>query len=82
MLPAEMNGGNHVGHVSAPGDQTRFAANHSVIDLARFLVPRVGGLDQLTPELTFELSDDFLLHDLVQNQETSGSISTLPWEAF
>jgi hypothetical protein len=67
MLPAEMNGGNHVGHVSALGDQTRFAANHGVIDFALLLVARVGGLDQITPELTFEFSDSFLLHGFLHN---------------
>ena len=62
VLPAEANGGDHVGHVSALGDQTWFAADHGVIDFARFFIARVGGLDQLAPELTFELSNGFLLH--------------------
>jgi hypothetical protein len=57
-----MNGGHHVGHVSASGDQTRSAANHGVVDFAGFLVARVGGLDPLAPELAFELIDGFLLH--------------------
>src|SRR5581483_8509107 len=63
MLPAEVNGGNHVGHVRTLGDQTGFAANHSVIDLALFFVARICGLDQITPKLAFEFIDGFLLHD-------------------
>src|SRR5882672_5052812 len=60
MLLAEANGGNHVGHVGALGDQPRFAADHGVIDFAFFLIARVGGLDQITAEPTLEFSDSFL----------------------
>ena len=57
-----MDGGDDVGHVDALGDEARFAADHGVIDFARFFVARVGGFDQLAPKLSFELSDRFLLH--------------------
>jgi hypothetical protein len=62
MLLAKTNGGHHIGHVSALGDQTRFATNHGVIDFALFFVARVSGLEQITPELSFEFIDCFLLH--------------------
>jgi hypothetical protein len=62
MLAAEIDCRDHVRHVSALGDQTRLSDNHGVIDFARFLVTCVGWLDQLTPELIFELIDNFRLH--------------------
>src|SRR5436190_6095208 len=80
MLPAETNGGNHVGHISALRDQTRFATDHGVIDFAGFLITRVGGLDQLTAELTLELSDRFLLHGSLHIREISQMpLSDLLW---
>ncbi len=62
VLPPETYRGNHVGHVGAFGDQARFAADHRVVDLARLVVTRVRGFDQLAPELSFQLSNSFLLH--------------------
>src|SRR5580704_6848236 len=62
LLPAEMNGSDYVGHVSALGDQTRFATDHSVIDFARFFITRVGWLDKITPELIPELNNGFCFH--------------------
>jgi hypothetical protein len=83
LLPAETNGGNYVGHVGALGDQARFTANHGVIHFALFLVARVGGLDQIAPELTFEFSDSFLLHSFLHiRKNIADSISTLRWETF
>ena len=71
VLPAEMNGGNYVGHVSALGDQARLTVDHRVVDFARFFVARVGGLDQLSAELTFELSNGFLFHGFLRIRKIS-----------
>jgi hypothetical protein len=62
LLPAEMNGSDYVGYVSAIRDQTRFATDHGIIDLARFFITRVGGLDKITAELIPELNNRFLFH--------------------
>jgi hypothetical protein len=62
LFSGELNGGHDVRRVRAPGDQARSAADHGVIDLAGFLVARVRGFDQITPETSPELSDGFLLH--------------------
>src|SRR5947208_2999572 len=45
-FPPEGEGGDYVRHVRAFGDQARLAADHRVVDFARVLIGRVGGLDQ------------------------------------
>jgi hypothetical protein len=65
LLPAEMNGSDYVGHVSALGDQTRFATDHGVIDFARFFITCVGGLDKITAELIPELNNGFFFHSFL-----------------
>src|SRR6185436_6736195 len=65
LIVPEANGGDNVGHIGAFCDQARFAADHAVVYLPRLLVTRVGGLDQLAPELTFELIYCFLLHGFI-----------------
>src|SRR5581483_1442325 len=72
LFTAEVNGSNHVGDVSALGDQTRFAADHGVINFARFLVTRIVRFDQLSAQLSFELIKRFLLHGLPPDPEYHG----------
>ena len=63
---------HYIGHIHAPGDQERLAADHSVVDLARLLVLRVGGINQLAAKLTLECTDRLFLHiDLQGEGETS-----------
>ena len=61
IFPAEANGGHDVGHVGAPGDEPRLAADHSVVNFPLFLIAGVGWLDQLSPELAAKLVDRVLL---------------------
>src|SRR5436190_16505794 len=71
LLVPEANGGNDVGHIGASCDQARFTADHGVVDFPRLLVTRVGGLDQLAPELSFQLIYGFLLHASILRPDPS-----------
>jgi hypothetical protein len=62
VFPAEMNCGHHVGYICALGNQTRFSIDHGVIHSAFFFVFLVGGLYQVTPQLTLEFTNVLLLH--------------------
>jgi hypothetical protein len=62
MFPGEMYGRHHVGDIGALGNQTRLAIDHRVIHFALFVVTRVGRLNQIAPELTFEFEYILRLH--------------------
>ena len=81
LLVPEANGGDDIGDIGAFCDQPRFAADHAVVYLPRLLVTRVGGLDQLAPELTFKLIYCFLLHGFILSRNIR-AIFTLRGEPF
>jgi hypothetical protein len=62
VFPAEMNCGHHIGYIGTLGNQTWFSIDHGVIDSAFVIVLFVGGLYQVTPQLTFKFTDILLLH--------------------
>jgi hypothetical protein len=62
MFPSEVDSGYYVGYVRALSDQTRFAIDHGVIDLAFVVVLRVCWLNHAPAHLAFELNYIFLFH--------------------
>ncbi len=62
VLAGEVDGAHHVGHVHAAGNQRGPLVDHAVVDLARRLVARVAGLNELAAQLRLQLID----HRLIQ----------------
>jgi hypothetical protein len=84
VFPAEMNCGHHIGHICTLGNQTRFSIDHGVIHSAFFFVSLVGGLYQVTPQLTFKFTDILLLHiflSFVANQSVQAASIDAPCPA-
>src|ERR1700740_3178948 len=86
MFLAEIKCGHHVGYVDALRDQTRFAINHRVIDLAGLVVPLISGFNKIPPELALEFTNIFLFHILLSfcsnnscPEETAASRSVTYW---
>ncbi len=70
LLRAEPDRGDYVSHIGALRNQTGLAADHGVIDLARLVVARIGGLNYLTSKLALELQNCFLLHNCLHSAKT------------
>src|SRR6516162_8273430 len=76
VLPPEMNRCHHIGYVCAPGNQSRFAANHGVIHSACVFIAFIRRFDQCTPELSSEFNDGLLIHDILRIPDSASPAET------